>query len=120
SGRLILDAADQIIRECDDRFRPDKRTRPAGGERADPGVAEAVSYVGADGDGPVIARLIRPAVDAGTTRYGDCAILARTNNDLERIRVALELAGIPVATPDESARLRHPATMDVMSWLRIL
>lgn len=123
SASSILRVAGAIIGRAHERFREDKLVRRADGlgpELAGSGV-EAIRLENFRQAGEVIAAMVRRSMETtpGQT-LGSHAVIARTWKDLEAIRGALEVEGIPA----RMTRARDPrldeGVLDVLAWMESL
>ena len=125
SERAIIDAAQRAISGCAERFAPDKVIERARSLRQTPALEGAgVEVVRLEDDGQnaeIAAALIRAdmASRAGAS-LDDYAVIARTHLEVDRVRRALELEGVPVRTARPPSPSDDPGVQDVLAWARAL
>jgi superfamily I DNA/RNA helicase len=123
SGSAVLEAAATVIGRAHTRFRPDKIVRRATNAGAEPAgsVVEGVRLETHYQAGEVIATTIRHDLETREgARLGDHAVIARNWTDLDRIRGALELEGIPCVVSKGPAPKDDPGVEDVLAWIDLL
>jgi DNA helicase-2/ATP-dependent DNA helicase PcrA len=123
SSQAILDAAYRLIRGNDpDRLevrsgipkRLTAQVRPGG----DPPHLRVFDTVSSESDW--VARTIREAVDAGSRRPGDFAILVRSNREAEVFLRALNVAGLPWQFSGTSGLLAQEESKVLLACLKAL
>lgn len=130
SERCVIEASRAVIEVAGDaRFMPNKTLVRAAVKSAEgdaPGaVVEAVRLDEWTRDGAAIAALIKlDLAEPGGAEHGRAlssyAVIARTHGDLDRVRRALELEGIPTASARGTGAADDPGVQDVLSWARLL
>ncbi|MEM1184776.1 MAG: ATP-dependent DNA helicase [Planctomycetota bacterium] len=118
----IVETSKAVIERAKDRFRPEKALTCARADRPRPGAGvEAVRLSNFSEDGPTIASMIAyQRHSEPDIAWSDIAVIARTHNDLSRVRGALELAGIPTQMARERGAGEDPGVRDVLAWARLL
>ncbi len=125
SQRCVIEASRAVIEVAGEaRFRPDKALvraaiREAEGE-APGAVVEAVRLDEWTRDGASIAAMIKLDRAESGRALSSYAVIARAHGDLDRVRRALELEGIPTASARSSGAADDPGVQDVLSWARLL
>lgn len=123
SATVILDVAASVIGRAHERFRPDKVVRRAANAGDEPAgaVVEGVRLENHLQAGEVIATAIRADLETREgARLGDHAVIARGWTDVDRIRGALELEGIPCVVSKGAAPADDPGVEDVLKWVDLL
>jgi DNA helicase-2/ATP-dependent DNA helicase PcrA len=122
SSPRIVAVTGRVIAASPARFAPDKRVVAAGdlaraGEPGPP--VEAVHLEDDKQDGEVIAAMIlldRAANPA--RRLSEYAVVARSHGDLDRVRLALELEGIPALIARPPSPEDDEGVRDVLAWVQ--
>lgn len=124
SADAIVNASNAVIDRAQVRFDASKQAVSNAGKVGGAGV-ELVRLIDDKQNGKVIAAmLLKMASDAKengeTFKFGSCAVIARTGNELERIARVLMLEGIPVEIREKSSPMEDEGVRDVIAWARIL
>lgn len=115
STKNILDAAHAVITKNEQRS--DKRLWTALGD----GLPVQMVQVGNErAEGEAIIRRIRNGVDAGLHRYGDYAVLYRTNAQSRSIEEALVHYGIPYRVVGGVRFYDRKEIKDIIAYLRLI
>jgi DNA helicase-2/ATP-dependent DNA helicase PcrA len=124
SALPIITACNSIIARSDSRFAPDKVITPPedGKDRHGPGTCvECVNLEDDKQDGEVIAAMVLLDRAKHPARsWNDYAVVARTHGDLERVRVALAIEGVPAVASRPAAPADDEGVKDVLAWVQIL
>lgn len=123
SASSILRVAGAIIGRAHERFREDKLVRRADGLGPDPAgsVVEAIRLENFRQAGEVIAAMVRRSMETTPgRRLGSHAVIARTWGDLDAIRGALEVEGIPARMSRPREPRRDEGVLDVLAWIQSL
>ncbi|MFU8829884.1 MAG: ATP-dependent helicase, partial [Phycisphaerales bacterium] len=121
----IIAAGNTIIEAAEDRFAPDKQSRPNPDGPAGMGVLQTVELAHDDETGSVIAsmilRAVREAEENGERlSWSSFGVIARTNNFADQIASELRLHEIPVDRRRDPSPLDDPGVADVLAWVRLL
>ncbi len=125
SEEAVLNAAHAVIRRASSRFAPEKVVERAD-SLADKGPApgagvEVVALEEYSEDGESIAAMVRTALEREPgRRRSDLAVIARSHGDLERIRSALSIEGVPVRVARSPSPFDDEGVQDVMAWVDVL
>lgn len=123
SATPVLGAAASVIGKAHNRFREEKVVRRADGLGDDPtgSVVEAVRLENYRQAGEVIASMITSAVRTGEDiPLGSFAVIGRTWTELQRLRGALEVEGLPTRMDKGSAPIEDAGVLDVQAWIDLL
>ena len=121
SGQAVLDVANVVIEESTFRFDDTKVVEIAAERDAPPASVEAVHVDRWEEDGDLIAAMILLDREQNPERsWSRYAVLARGHGDLDRVRAALELEGIPTVVSRAAAVRDEPGVQDLMAWISII
>jgi DNA helicase-2/ATP-dependent DNA helicase PcrA len=123
SASPILRVAGAIIGRAHERFREEKLVRRADALGPDPAGSgvEAIRLENFRQAGEVIASMVRRSMESTPGRtLGSHAVIARTWNDLDAIRGALEVEGIPARMSRPREPRRDEGVLDVLAWMESL
>ena len=117
----VIAAANVTIGLARSRFAPDKVIGPPRSRAGEPaGGIEVVRLEEQAQAGEAIAAMVLADHAEGLRVWSDYAVIVRSGSEMDRVRAALEVEGIPVAAQrDESPRLDE-AVLDVLAWLELL
>lgn len=121
SAECVVRASNAVIEHASVRFAQDKHGESFRGDL--PGSGIELVHVESDLQlGESIAWLILRLIDEGGagTDLSEIAVIARTNNELERIARMLELEGIPFTMRQRRAPMDDQGAQDVLAWARVL
>ena len=121
STQPILDAAYRLIRHNDPerlefKEKVDKRLRASGPRPEGPDVF-AQGFDSPSTEADHVARTIRGAVDAGTRRYGDFAVLVRRHAATDPVVRALALLDVPCRIADGGGLYDRPEVVAALDAL---
>lgn len=125
STPTIVGLSNRVISLSPKRFAPDKTIVAAGDHPETPPI-EVVHLEDDKQDGEAIAALIlldRAASAAGGREarpYSKYAVVARSHGDLDRVRAALELEGIPVLLSRPPSPEDDEGVRDVLAWVQAI
>ncbi|MEM7629968.1 MAG: ATP-dependent DNA helicase [Planctomycetota bacterium] len=116
SASAIVRAASAVITGANARFAPGKALERAP-DRPEPAGAsvEAVRIEKVPQGGPVIASMVKAIQDRGED-LSRVAVIGRTWAEIERVRGALELAGVPIEVPERRLPSDDQGVQDVLAW----
>lgn len=115
STKKILDAAHAIITKNQQRSDKELWT-----EAGDGMAVQMLQVTGERAEGDAIMRRIRSAVDAGTRRYQDFAILYRTNAQSRSIEETFVQYGVPYRIVGGTRFYDRKEIKDLVAYLRLL
>ncbi len=123
SSQPILDAAYRLIRFNDPdrlevRRQVNKRLTAVNRPHGEPPHVKVFDTASSEADW--VARTIREAVDAGTQRPGDFAILVRSNREADLFLRALNVAGVPWSFSGASGLFAREESKLLLACLRLL
>jgi len=120
SGAKIVGASNRIISLAGSRFAPDKVGVSGEGAPAGSSV-EMVRVANADAGADAIAAMIgRMREDDPAIDLTEIAVIARTNNDLLRVRAALDVIGVPSVSSVSDASHEDAGVQGVLDWCNLL
>ncbi len=115
STKHILDAAHKIITK--NQQRSDKKLWTAAGD----GLPVQMVQVGNErAEGEAIIRRVRNGVDAGLRKYGDYAVLYRTNAQSRSVEEAFVRYGIPYRVVGGVRFYDRKEIKDIIAYLRLI
>jgi DNA helicase-2/ATP-dependent DNA helicase PcrA len=118
SGPVILDVANMLRANIDDRPRP--ALAPAAGiDSTEPGSITTAWLPTVTHEATWIAETILDLHDGGTA-WRDCAILFRKNKDMLAVHDALARHDIPFEVANLGGLLGVPEVADLHAWFRVL
>lgn len=115
STKHILDAAHAVITK--NTQRSDKQLWTALGDGLP---VQMVQVMNERAEGEAIVRRVRGAVDGGTRRYGDFAVLYRTNAQSRSVEEAFVHYGIPYRVVGGVRFYDRKEIKDVIAYLRLI
>lgn len=121
----IIEAGNTVIGAAEERFAPDKQSRPNPDGPTDPGQLHTVELADDSESGAVIAAMIRRAIedaqqDGSRVSWSSFGIIARTNRMADEIAAELRLREIPVDRKRQPTPLDDPGVADLLAWVRLL
>ncbi len=117
----IVAATNVTIGEAKRRFAPDKVIVSAGTQVGTPAPVECIQLEGEKDDGEVIAAWVRADRAAHPeTPWHSYAVVSKSHADGERIRLALEIEGIPAIAAREGSPGDDEGVKTVLAWVRLL
>lgn len=119
SGAKVINAANAVIGRATERFAPHKRIDCAD-PTTDPGLVQCIQLENDKHDGDVIATMLLTDRAESNRPWKDCAVIARSNGDLDRIATALILCGIPLHVHRDASPAQDPGVQDVLAWIELL
>lgn len=120
SAKAVIDAARATIERANARFAPQKTLKraPEGDEPA-PASVEVVRLENVHQSGPAVAAMIERLREEGTP-LSNVAVIGRGWTELQRVRGALEVAGIPVEMPERRLAGDDEGVKDVLAWAELV
>lgn len=119
SAPAIVGVAQRVIERAGERFEPDKRIEAAP-QAPREGSVEVVRLEDNLDGGEAIATLIGAEIAGeGDPRWSRFAVIGRSWTELDRVRAALELAGVPVVSAGRGGALRDQGVQDLLAWARL-
>lgn len=128
SRERVVCVCNSVIARAAERFEPEKRIEtprklPRGRMPGD-GVVECIGLAEERLDGEVIAAMLsadRASWPEGDTkRWRRYAVVGRTHNDLDRIREALWLEGIPTVQERRTDAMSDEGVQSILAWVRLV
>jgi ATP-dependent DNA helicase UvrD/PcrA len=115
STKLILEAADRLIAHNVRRKAKVMRT-----DNADGAPVEVLQFADSRAEADGVARAVRAAVEAGTTRWSDVAIFYRVNSLSREFETAFSRNRIPYQLAGGFAYYERAEVKDVLAYLRLV
>lgn len=125
SHECVVKTSQAIIARAQQRFRPDKQLHASSRDAQGEGGVRVVTLRSTFDDAITIAAMLQARRQAALSRgarwrWGECAILARSHGDADRIEAALGLEGIPYVRRREPSLLDDAGVQDALAWMRWL
>ncbi len=121
SPEEIVRVATGVIGRAGLRFAPGKRLDVAADREGPAGSVEVVHLARYDEAGEVIAGMLRQEVGgAETPDWRRFAVIARKRKELGRVRLALELSGIPFDADDDAGGADDEGVLDLLAWVELI
>lgn len=115
STKLILEAADRLIAHNVRRKAKVMRT-----DNAEGAPVEVLQFADSRAEAEGVARAVRAAVEAGTTRWSDVAIFYRINSLSREFETAFSRNHIPYQLAGGFAYCERAEVKDVLAYLRLV
>ena len=119
SAEAIVDASNAIIERAASRFDATKTAQSHSG-KVDGACVEVVRLEEDGQSSEVIASMLVAMAGKDGFKFGDCAVIARTTAELERIARVLTLEGIPVEFQQKLSPMDDEGVKDVIVWIRLI
>lgn len=119
SADAIVDASNAIIERAASRFDANKSAQSHAGKVDGAGV-EVVRLEEDGQSSEVIASMLVAMAGRDGFKFGDCAVIARTTAELERIARVLTVEGIPVEFQQKLSPMDDEGVKDVIAWVRLI
>ena len=117
----IVAATNVTIEKAKRRFAPDKVIVSVGTPSGPPAPVECIQLEDDKDDGEVIAAWLRADRAARPeTPWSDFAVVVKSHADGERIRLALEIEGVPTVAAREGSPGADEGVRTVLAWVRLL